>query len=257
MEHFMTTTESLTTQLVELRLHGMRGTLPARLKSARKDGLPHEDFLGLMVQDEIDERRGTKIKNLIKRATFRQSANLEQIDMTTERGLEKQLLNELATCRFIDDAVNIIVMGPTGVGKTFLATAIGSSACRLSYSTLFYRMNSLMEHLIIARAKGTYLNLLKKLSNCDLLILDDFGIKPLEAGQYQDLYDVIDERGEEKSTIITSQLPVESWSDVIADPVSCEAITDRIATAAIQIVMRGASQRAQKRRSSAKNIDNN
>jgi DNA replication protein DnaC len=251
----MTTTESLTSQLIELRLNGMRNSLPARLKGARKDGLPHEDFFGLMIQDEIDERRLAKIKNLVKRASFRQSATIEQFDAAIDRGVDKRTLNELSTGRFIDDAINVIVMGPTGIGKTFLATAVGNTACRLGYSTLFFRMNALLEQILLARAKGTYLNLLKKLSACDLLILDDFGIKPLEAQQYQDLYDVIDERGEEKAIIITSQLPPESWNDVIGDPVSCEAITDRVSSAAIKIVMRGPTQRTQKRNRSGKNID--
>ena len=251
----MTTTESLISQLVELRLNGMRTSLPTRLKGARKDGLPHEDFFGLMIQDEIDERRTTKIKNLVRRASFRQSATLEQFDSSIDRGVDKRTLNELATCRFIDDAINVIVMGQTGVGKTFLATAIGNTACRQGYTTLFFRMNALLEQILLARAKGTYLNLLKRLSACDLLILDDFGIKPLEPQQYQDLYDVIDERGEEKALIITSQLPPESWNDVISDPVSCEAITDRVSSAAIKIVMHGPTQRTQKRSRAAKNID--
>lgn len=251
----MAVSESIHSQLVELRLHGMRTTLDTRLKGAKKDGLCHEDFFGLMVQDEVDERRSTKIKRLVRRAAFRQPAALEQFDTTIDRGVDKRTLNELSSCRFIDDALNIIVMGQTGVGKTYLATAIGNTACRLGYSTLFYRMNALIEQLTLARAKGTYLNLLKRLSSCDLLILDDFGIKPLEPQHYQDLYDVIDERGEEKALILTSQVPPEAWNDVINDPVSCEAITDRISTAAIKIVMHGSTQRAQKRSRTAKDID--
>ena len=144
----MTTTESLISQLVELRLNGMRTSLPTRLKGARKDGLPHEDFFGLMIQDEIDERRTTKIKNLVRRASFRQSATLEQFDSSIDRGVDKRTLNELATCRFIDDAINVIVMGQTGVGKTFLATAIGNTACRQGYTTLFFRMNALLEQIL-------------------------------------------------------------------------------------------------------------
>jgi DNA replication protein DnaC len=251
----MTTTESLHSQLVELKLHGMRTTLDTRLKRAKKDGLCHEDFFGLLIQDELDERRSTKIKRFVKRAAFRQPAVLEQFDNTIDRGVDKRTLNELTSCRFIDDAINLILMGQTGVDKTCLATAIGNTACRLGYSTLFYRMNALIEQLTLARAKGTYLNLLKRPSSCDLLILDDFGIKPLEPQHYQDLYDVIDERGEEKVLILTSHIPPEAWNDVISDPVSCEAITDRISTAAIKIVMHGSTQRAQKRNRAAKDID--
>ncbi len=253
----MTTVESIHSQLSELKLNGMRTMLDERLKAARRDGLCIEDFLGLIVQDELDERRSSKIKRLVRKAAFRQPATLEQFDVSTERGLDKRTFNELSSCRFIDDAINVIIMGQTGVGKTYIATAIGNTACRLGYSTLFFRMNSLIEQLTLARAKGTYLNVLKRLSSCDLLILDDFGIKPLDAQQFQDLYDVIDERGEEKSLILTTQVPPEAWNDVISDPICCEAITDRVSTAAIKIVMTGTTQRAQKKGRLVKCVDSN
>ncbi len=117
-------------------------------------------------------------------------------------------------------------------------------------------MNTLIEQLTLARAKGTYLNLLKKLAACDLLILDDLGIKPLEPQHYQDLYDVIDERGEDRSTIITTQLPIENWGEVIADPVTCEAITDRLSSVSMRLIMQGASYRPKRQRKSEK-LDSN
>lgn len=113
-------------------------------------------------------------------------------------------------------------------------------------------MNNLVEHFLLARAKGTYLNLLKRLAACDLLILDDFGIKPLDPQQYQDLYDVLDERGEDKSTLITTQVPIENWGEIIADPVTCEAVTDRLVSVAIKLEMKGASYRPKKPRGKSK-----
>ena len=223
----------------------------------REGDLGYDEFLSLLLQDEIDYRKNAKIKRLLKRASFKQTASLENIDLKSDRGLEKRQLRELETCQYIEDGINIFIMGPTGVGKTYLATAIGNAACRRGYTTLFYRMNSFLEQLLLARAKGTYLNFLKRLAMVDLLILDDLGIKALEPQQFQDLYDVIDERGEEKSTLITTQLPVENWSEIIPDPVSCEAITDRLASVAIKLEMRGPSYRPKRRVNQKQNLDNN
>ena len=117
------------------------------------------------------------------------------------------------------------------------------------------RMNSLIEQLTLARAKGTYLNLIKRLASCELIILDDFGIKPLSPQQYQDFYDVIDERGEEKTTIITSQVPVENWPEIIPDPVTCEAVSDRLSSIATKLVMSGPSYRGKKSRKEEKTLD--
>lgn len=206
----MSNEESIAHQMIELRLTGMRETFGIRSKQAREQNLTCDDFLSVLMQDEIEFRKGAKIKRLLRTAALRCPSSLEEIDTKIDRGLDKKQLRDLSTCRFIDDGLNILILGPTGVGKTHTASAIGNAACRQGYSTLFYRMNTLIEQLLLARAKGTYLNLLKRIAGCDLLILDDFGIKPLEPQHYQDLYDVVDERGEDKSTIITSQLPVEN-----------------------------------------------
>jgi DNA replication protein DnaC len=243
--------------MIELNLTGMRETFLVRAKQARESGLTSEDFFGLMLQDELEYRRSARIKRLLKRAAFRQPANLESLDLKLDRGLDKRQIKELETCRFLDDGINILIMGPTGVGKTYLATAIGNAACRRGHSTIFFRMNALIEQMLLARAKGTYLNLLKRLAGSDLLILDDLGIKPLEPQHFQDLYDVLDERGEEKSTIVTSQLPVENWSEIIADPVACEAITDRLSSIAIRLVMQGSSYRPKRGARKTTQLDKN
>lgn len=228
-----------------------------RLKQAHDSALGFEEFLSLVLQDEMDHRRNARIKRLLKTAAFRQPASLESFDMATARGLDKKILADLSGCRFIRDGLNILILGPTGVGKTYLASAIGNAACRGGYSTLFFRMNTLIEQTTLARAKGTYLNLLRRLSVADLVILDDFGIKPLLPQQYQDLYDILDERSEGRSTIVTSQLPVINWSEVIADPVSCEAITDRLASRAINLDMKGESQRLKRRARVQVELDTN
>jgi len=253
----MTSPEVLTHQMIELKLTGMRETFSVRSKQARDGDLTCEDFFALMLQDELEYRRGARIQRLLKGASFRQSASIEDIDLQLDRGLDKRQLKELQTCRFLDDGINVLIMGPTGVGKTYLATAIGNAACRRGFSTIFYRMNTLIEQMLLARAKGTYLNLLKRLSSCDLLILDDLGIKPLAPQHYQDFYDVLDERGEEKSTIVTSQLPVENWGEIIGDPVACEAITDRLSSISIRLVMQGVSYRPKRSTRKATQLDKN
>lgn len=239
----MTTLNTITNQLIELKLTGMREAYSVRSTQARKEQLSNDQVLSILLQDEIDYRRSARIKRLLKAASFRQKACFQDFDLQNARGLDASTVKDLATSRFIDDGVNIVILGPTGVGKTYLATAIGNNACKAGHTVLFYRLNNLIEQLVLARAKANYLNILKRIASVDLLILDDFGIKPLEPQHFQDLYDVLDERGEEKATIITSQVPVENWGEIIADPVTCEAITDRLVAVAMCLVMTGDSYR--------------
>jgi DNA replication protein DnaC len=226
-----------------LKLHGIKAILFDRVKHAREEQMGYEQFLNLILDDEVRYRKTARIARLIKNAGFRNAASCESVECSPKRNLDKKLLQELSTGRFIQESTNLLISGPTGVGKTFLATAIGNASCRNGFTTLFFRMNALLEKLLIVRAQGTYLNFLKKISAADLVILDDLGIKPLAPQQYQDLYDILDERGDQKSLIITTQLPITNWSEVIADPVTCEAITDRIVARSIQIQIKGDSYR--------------
>ncbi|MBI4224434.1 MAG: ATP-binding protein [Deltaproteobacteria bacterium] len=225
--------------LVELKLQGVRDSLAHRLKAAQDQNLGYEEFLGLCLFDELEYRRGSRVKRLIYNASFRSMATPEGVDFGAARNLDKKQIADLATSRFVNDGHNLLIIGPTGVGKSYLATAVAMAACRNRRSTMFFRMNNLIEKLALVRAAGTYLNFLKKLGNVDLVVLDDFGIKPLQPHQYQDLYDILEERMETKSTIVTTQLPEENWSEVIDDPVTCEAITRRIVEKAIRIELKG------------------
>jgi DNA replication protein DnaC len=235
----MTTLNTNENYLVELKLHGIRNNLGKRLKDGQDEKLGYEEFLGLCLFDEVEHRRNVKVQRLVYNATFRSTATPEGLDFAAGRNLDKKQIAELSTSRFVEDGHNLLIVGPTGVGKSYLATAIAMAACRNRRSTLFFRMNHLIEKLSLVRAAGTYLNFLKKISTTDLVVLDDFGLKPLLPQQYQDLYDILDERIESKSTIVTTQLPEQNWSEVIDDPVTCEAITRRIVQKAIRIELKG------------------
>jgi len=225
--------------LIALKLHGVREHLARRLKEADSEKLPYTDFLSLVLHDEVEHRKQARVLRLTRNAAFRTNASVEGIDWAAPRGLDKKQVRELASGRFIEEGLNVLILGPTGVGKSYLATAIGLAACRQGRATIFFRMNTLIEKLALARAQNGYLNLLKRLTAADLIVLDDFGIKPLLPEQYQDFYDILDERMESKATIITTQLPEQNWSEVIADPVTCEAVTRRICEKAVRIQMRG------------------
>jgi DNA replication protein DnaC len=229
--------------LAELRLHGMRLSFANRLREAQNEGLGMEQFLASLLDDEVQYRKNARVARLVKCAGFRSQASCENIDFTAKRNLEKKLVQDLSTSRFIRDGLNVLIAGPCGVGKTHLATAIGNSACRNGYTTIFFRMNTLLEKLVLVRAQGAYLNFIKRVTSADLVVLDDFGIKPLSAQQLQDLYDILDERSEGKATVITTQLPIANWPEVIPDLVTCEAITDRFVSRAIQVMMKGESYR--------------
>jgi len=229
--------------LAELSLKGIRETLGLRIKEALDTDLDYEGFMNLILFDEIQHRKNLRRQRLLKAAGFRSQASLEGINYSKVRNFDKRTIQELATMRFIDDGINVLIFGATGVGKTYLATAIGNHVCRNNRSVLFLKMNLLLEKIALARAEGTYLNFLKRIHSADLLIVDDFGIKALTEQQFQDYYDVLDERENGKSTIVTTQLPSENWNEVIQDPLVCEAISDRLTARALKILVKGPSKR--------------
>ncbi len=229
--------------LTELSLKGVREALGLRIKEALDSDLDYEGFLNLILFDEVQFRKNLRRQRLMKAAGFRSQASLEGITYAKHRNFDKKYIQELATMRFLDDGLNIVITGATGVGKTYLATALGNHVCRNGRSVVFLKMNLLLEKIALARAEGTYLNFLRRIHAADLLIVDDFGIKALTEQQFQDFYDVLDERENGKSTILTTQLPSENWDEVIPDPLVCEAISDRLTARAIKILVQGPSKR--------------
>jgi len=235
--------EQTKTTLAQLKCYGMLAGIDTRLAEATSAGWSHTEFISALTTDERLHRENDRIKRRIRVANFRQDASMERLDLTSKRNLTKTQVQDLFQLGFINAPRNVIILGPTGVGKTYLATALGNQACRKGYSSFFIGMNMLIEKLAISRAEGGFLKLRDKLTKVDLLILDDLGIKRLPPSAVQDLYDIMEERHQSKSTVITTQLPVENWKEVIEDPVALEAIIDRIIHGSISINLKGESYR--------------
>lgn len=227
----------------------MRESFSRRIQEALDSDLSYEDFINLILFDELQFRQNARRARLLRAAGFRSQASLEGITYEKVRNVDKKVIQEIAGLRFLEEGTNIILFGATGVGKTYLATAIGNHVCRCARPVMFLKMNFLLEKLALARLEGTYLNFLKKIHGTDLLIIDDFGIKPLTPQQYQDFYDVLGERESGKSTILTTQLPSENWNEVIEDLLVCEAISDRLTAQAIKLNLKGPSKRSEQKTS--------
>lgn len=220
--------EEMTMTMTRLKMFGMLSTLDTRLAEAQENGWSYSDFLSALVTDEKSyrERKSTEYK--IKRAKFRRQASFELFDYGVKRNLKKSQIEELKQLSFVKNKQNLLVLGPTGVGKTFLATAIGYHACHEGFTCQFIGISLFAEQAYLNRTAGTFLRFRERLLRADLLILDDFGLKKFNSALTQDLYDILEERYQSKSTIITSQLPVKNWREVIEDEVALEAILDRL-----------------------------
>jgi DNA replication protein DnaC len=229
--------------LNSMRCHGILAALDIRLAEATTQGWGHTEFLSAIMTDEKLYRDNLRTNRRIKAAHFRTDASFENLEVTSKRNLTRTQTQDLKTLKFITDPRNILILGPTGVGKTFLATAIGNQSCREGFTCLFFGMNLFMERLALHRAEGTFLRFRDRLIRCDLLILDDLGIKTIPPEVVQDLYDILEERYQSKSTLITSQLPFNNWKEVIEDTVALEAILDRLIHGSITIQLAGESYR--------------
>ena len=220
--------EEMTSSMGKLKMFGMLKTLDTRLSEAQENGWSYSDFLSALVTDEKSYREQKSTEYKIKRAKFRRPASFDQFDYRAKRNLKKSQIEELKQLSFLRNKQNLLLLGPTGVGKTFVATAIGYHACNEGFSCQFMGINLFVEQAALNRTAGTFLRFRDRMIRADLLILDDFGLKKLNATTIQDFYDVLEERYQKKSTIVTSQLPISNWKEVIDDEVSLEAILDRL-----------------------------
>jgi DNA replication protein DnaC len=230
-------------KLNNLKLTGMVKALTEQQQMAEVDSLGFEERLGLLVDREATERENRKLATRLKKAKLRQSASVENIDFRKTRGLDKTLILSLAACAWISKGINVLICGPTGVGKSYLACALAHKACLEGYTALYLRLPRLFEELRLAKADGRYGKLMLNYAKTDLLVLDDWGLTTMTDPQRRDLLELMEDRYGLKSTIITSQLPVTAWHEAIGDPTLADAILDRVVHNAHKIEMKGESMR--------------
>ncbi|MEW6727417.1 MAG: IS21-like element helper ATPase IstB [Bacillota bacterium] len=230
-------------KLCTLKLTGMAQALEEQLSQPEMNNLSFEERLGMLVDREWDVRESRKLTRRLRFAKFKQQACVEDVDFRHPRGLDRSIFFSLAECRWIKSCHNVIISGPTGVGKTFLACALGNKACRMGFNVLYFRMSRFLHALLTARADGTYSSLVRKLQKTHLLILDDWGLTPIELEQARELFDILEDRNQLGSTLIVSQIPVSQWHEAIADPTIADAILDRLVHNAYKLELRGESMR--------------
>ena len=230
-------------KLHQLRCTGMAKAMAEQLASPQVQNLSFEERLGLLVDRELTERHSRQLTNRLRRARLRHDACIEDIDFRAPRGLDKDLVLSLADGRWVREHLGILITGPAGVGKSWIACALAHSACRHGHNASYRRLPRLMTELAIARADGTYPKLLASLAKTEVLVIDDFGLAKLSAENRRDLLEITEDRYGIRSTVITSQLPVENWHDIIADPTLADAILDRLVHSAYQLNLKGESMR--------------
>lgn len=234
---------SLKKVLKRLRLSGMLHTMPDRIAYAKKTSLPYQDFLELVLQDEIDRREYTSLQLRLQKAQFQEEQTFENFDWNATVTFDRDKVKDLFSLGFIDRHEDAIFMGPVGVGKTFLASALGHSACRAGKKVLFDRADSILKELHQSRADHTTDKVIRKLISIDLLIIDDFGLRRLNHEQSADLYEVIIERHKRSSTLFTSNRTIDEWIPLFDDPILAQSALDRLAHNAHQVVIEGESYR--------------
>ncbi len=229
--------------LNSLKLFGMARGLGQRLADPNQAGLSHAEFIGLVVQDEKAYRDNQRLARLLKNAKLRQQAALEDIDFAHSRGLARQVMLELANTQWVASHRNILITGPTGIGKSYIACALGNSAARAGFTTLYTRAPRLLESLQHARGDGSHLKLLDKLCRVQLLIIDDFLLATPSEWERRDILEVVEGRYDAGATVMASQCPIKDWYLAIGDPTLADAICDRLLHNAYRLELRGDSLR--------------
>jgi DNA replication protein DnaC len=239
--------QPLVNKLHELRMEGMAKALQEQLESNKYDELSFQDRLGLLIDRETTSRENKRLQVRLKKAKLRYPATIEDIDFRIPRGLDKQLVLTLSSCRWIRDHHNCIIIGPTGVGKSYLACALVNQACREGYDAQYIRIAKLFEEFAIAKADGRYRKLLNSFTRLDMLVIDDLGLDNMSEEQRRVLFEIIEDRAEMRSTLIASQMPIEKWYPVIGDPTLADAILDRIVHSSHKMILKGESLRKRKK----------
>ncbi len=235
--------QPLLDKLTQLRLPGIRAGLEEQLQNPQYAELSFEDRLGLLVDLECTRRADNSLRRRIKTARFTLPATIEDLDLSPARGLERSLILELAQGEWIRRHLNILVLGPTGAGKSYMACALGHAACRQGFSVRYQRTSRLLHEIMLSHADGSYPKLLTKLARVQLLIFDDWLRDPLTPSQARDLLEILDDRYGRSSTLVATQIPIEDWHDRLPDPTLGDAILDRLVHNSYRLELKGESMR--------------
>jgi DNA replication protein DnaC len=233
-------------KLRAMRLYGMHDAFKTSLENTLKEQMTQDQFIAHLVASEWDNRRNRAVERAVKAASFRYNAFLEEIDYTFERGLDRNQVERLAALEFVKENKDLFITGPTGTGKSYIATALGNKACQEGYRVLYASTAKLMSQLKIAKVKGTILADLKRIERTDLLILDDFAMQAFDTQSRGILMDIVEDRHQKRSTVITSQMPVKGWYDAIGEKTVADAILDRLVHHSLRVELYGESIRKRK-----------
>lgn len=238
-----------------MRLLGMHRAFKTSIETAGPTTFTVDEMIAMLVDSEWDDRHNRSIERSMRSARFRYKASVEALEYATERGLDKNQLHRLAEGEFIKGHENVLITGPTGTGKSFVASAIGHQACTLGYKVLYANATRLFAQLKMAKADGSAIRELMKIERQDLFILDDFGMQPFDSQSRASLMEIIEDRHGKRSTIITSQLPVKQWHEVIGEKTVADAIMDRIVHQSQRIELKGESLRRKWNKKQVETID--
>lgn len=236
-------------KLRQMRLFGMHDAFKTSLENTLKEQMTQDQFIFHLVSSEWDNRRNRAIERAIKQANFRYNASLAEVDYTFERGLDRNQVERLAALEFVRESKDLFITGPTGTGKSYLATALGNKACQDGFRVFYASTAKLISQLKIAKAKGTILTDLKRIERADLLILDDFGMQTFDSQGSGIMMDIIEDRHQRRSTMITSQVPVKNWHGIIGEKTVADAILDRLVHHSLRVELFGESIRKRKTKS--------
>jgi len=239
-------TEPLIQQLAALRLHGMATALEHQMSSPERTQMSFEDRLGLLIQHERTDRASGRLAKRLRWAKLPMPAAMEDLDTRATRGLDTSQLAQLVDLGWIREHLNVLVTGPTGVGKSYIASALAHAACRADFAVRCFRLPRLIEELARYGAMQKRSALYRQLARVDLLTIDDFGLAPLSDESVRDLLEILDDRYDRKSTLITSQVPVDQWHAFLGDRTVADAILDRLVHNSYRVVLKGDSMRRQK-----------
>lgn len=230
-------------KMQKMKLYGMLRAFNQSMEAGMISKVTADELLGHLIDAEWDDRHNRRLQRLIKAAKFRYQASLDEIDFNLDRGLDKNMLLRLSSSRWIEKRRDIIITGPTGVGKSFFASAFGFQGCMYGFRVLYFNCSKLFSQLKLSKADGTYNKELDRIQKQEMIILDDFGIHPFDTQSRLSLLEIMEDRHGRGSTVISSQFPVKSWHEIIGEPTIADAICDRIIHSAYRIELKGESVR--------------